>query len=134
MFEVPRNTVSRWRKQYKKEGKYDARERLKCNRRLDYAKGRIFVKNHEKDKLKEIRIECAINKRYAAVILNLFLWRRRGGKVRWISRSHKRYSQTKFCIVLMKVMLIWRVTKRRDKAEKREELLCKRRDNYYKKL
>lgn len=69
VFEVHRNTVSRWNNRYKKEGSYEAKERLGYKSRLDYKMVELFVKNNEDAKLSDIGTEFAISKGYAAVVL-----------------------------------------------------------------
>ena len=69
VFGVHRNTVSRWNNRYKKEGNYEAKERLGCKTRLDYSKVELFVKSNENAKLSDIGAEFGISKGYAAVLL-----------------------------------------------------------------
>ena len=68
VFGIHRNTISRWSNRYKKEGNYDAKERLGCKSKLDYKKVELFVENNEDVKLSDIGAEFAISKGYAGVV------------------------------------------------------------------
>ena len=69
VFQIHRNTISRWSNRYKKEVNYDAKKRLGCKSKLDYKKVELFVENNEDVKLSDIGAEFAISKGYAAVVL-----------------------------------------------------------------
>ena len=70
VFEVHRNTVSRWSNRYKKEGNYDAKKRLGYKSKLDYNNIELFVKNNADTKLSIIAAEFGISKGHAGFILN----------------------------------------------------------------
>ena len=107
VFEVHRNTVSRWNKRYCEEGSCRARKRLGYKSKLSYNKIELFVKNRPDTKLSEIAIEFGISKGHAGVILkklgysykkNLFLCGGKSRETERLSRSGKRDMQRKPCV------------------------------------
>ena len=69
VFEVHRNTVSRWNKRYCEEGSYAARKRLGYKGKLVYNNIELFVKNNADTKLSSIAVQFGISKGYAGLIL-----------------------------------------------------------------
>lgn len=69
IFEVHRNTISRWSVRYSKEGSYAPRKRLGYKSKLDYSKIELFVKNNPDSKLADIGSKFGISKGHAGLIL-----------------------------------------------------------------
>ena len=69
VFEVHRNTVSRWNKRQCQEGSCAARKRLGYKSKLDYNKIEFFVKDNADTKLSSIGIQFGISKGHAGLIL-----------------------------------------------------------------
>jgi transposase len=69
VFEVHRNTVSRWNKRYRQEGTYAARQRLGYKSKLDHNKIELFVKDNPDTKVSSISAHFGISKGHAGSIL-----------------------------------------------------------------
>jgi transposase len=69
VFEIHRNTVSRWNKRYRQEGSYRARKRLGYKSKLDHNKIELFVKDNPDSKLSSIGARFGISKSHAGLIL-----------------------------------------------------------------
>ena len=69
VFEIHRNTVSRWNKRYRQEGSYSARKRLGYKSKLDHNKIELFVKDNPDSKLSSIGARFGISKSHAGLIL-----------------------------------------------------------------
>lgn len=69
IFGVHRNTLSRWKLRYDKEGNCSPRKRLGRARKLDYSAIESFVKDNNNCKLSDIANKFGISVGHAGVIL-----------------------------------------------------------------
>ena len=69
IFGLHRNTISRWKLSYIKNGSYRAKPRLGYKSRLDYLSIEMFIKNNPNLNLSDIGVKFNISKSYAGLVL-----------------------------------------------------------------